>query len=181
MEAKNLWQQQMELLLLEVEQQITFSKDDLFVVGCSTSEVIGEKIGTAGGLEVAEVLFEPIKAFAERNEIHLAFQGCEHINRALTMERKTQQLYRLPEVSVIPVVRAGGSMSAYAYTQLEEPVVVESVQAKAGIDIGQTMIGMQLQPVAVPIRVSIKKVGEAIITIATTRPKLIGGARAFYG
>ncbi|MEK4244404.1 TIGR01440 family protein [Psychrobacillus sp. FSL K6-2684] len=181
MEAKNLWQQQMEQLLLEVEQQITFSKDDLFVVGCSTSEVIGEKIGTAGGLEVAEVLFEPIKAFAERNKIHLAFQGCEHINRALTMERKTQQLYRLPEVSVIPVVRAGGSMSAYAYTQLEEPVVVESVQAKAGIDIGQTMIGMQLQPVAVPIRVSIKKVGEAIITIATTRPKLIGGARAFYG
>lgn len=72
-------------------------------------------------------------------------------------------------------------MSAYAYTQLEEPVVVESVQAKAGIDIGQTMIGMQLQPVAVPIRVSIKKVGEAIITIATTRPKLIGGTRAFYG
>ncbi|MGE7977506.1 TIGR01440 family protein [Psychrobacillus sp. NPDC093200] len=181
MEAKNLWQQQMEQLLLEVEQQITFSKDDLFVVGCSTSEVIGEKIGTAGGLEVAEVLYEPIKAFAERNKIHLAFQGCEHINRALTMERKTQQLYRLPEVSVIPVVRAGGSMSAYAYTQLEEPVVVESVQAKAGIDIGQTMIGMQLQPVAVPIRVSIKKVGEAIITIATTRPKLIGGARAFYG
>lgn len=181
MEAKNLWQQQMEQLLLEVEQQITFSKDDLFVVGCSTSEVIGEKIGTAGGLEVAEVLFEPIKAFAERNKIHLAFQGCEHINRALTMERKTQQLFRLPEVSVIPVVRAGGSMSAYAYTQLEEPVVVESVQAKAGIDIGQTMIGMQLQPVAVPIRVSIKKVGEAIITIATTRPKLIGGARAFYG
>lgn len=181
MEAKNLWQQQMEQLLLEVEQQITFSKDDLFVVGCSTSEVIGEKIGTAGGLEVAEVLFEPIKAFAERNKIHLAFQGCEHINRALTMERKTQQLYRLPEVSVIPVVRAGGSMSAYAYTKLEEPVVVESVQAKAGIDIGQTMIGMQLQPVAVPIRVSIKKVGEAIITIATTRPKLIGGARAFYG
>ncbi|MEK3973881.1 TIGR01440 family protein [Psychrobacillus sp. FSL K6-1267] len=181
MEAKNLWQQQMEQLLLEVEQQITFSKDDLFVVGCSTSEVIGEKIGTAGGLEVAEVLFEPIKAFAERNKIHLAFQGCEHINRALTMERKTQQLYRLPEVSVIPVVRAGGSMSAYAYTQLEEPVVVESVQAKAGIDIGQTMIGMQLQPVAVPIRVSIKKVGEAIITIATTRPKLIGGTRAFYG
>lgn len=181
MEAKNLWQQQMEQLLLEVEQQITFSKDDLFVVGCSTSEVIGEKIGTAGGIEVAEVLFEPIKAFAERNKIHLAFQGCEHINRALTMERKTQQLFRLPEVSVIPVVRAGGSMSAYAYTQLEEPVVVESVQAKAGIDIGQTMIGMQLQPVAVPIRVSIKKVGEAIITIATTRPKLIGGARAFYG
>lgn len=181
MEAKNLWQQQMEQLLLEVEQQITFSKDDLLVVGCSTSEVIGEKIGTAGGLEVAEVLYEPIKAFAERNKIHLAFQGCEHINRALTMERKTQQLYRLPEVSVIPVVRAGGSMSAYAYTQLEEPVVVESVQAKAGIDIGQTMIGMQLQPVAVPIRVSIKKVGEAIITIATTRPKLIGGTRAFYG
>ena len=181
MEAKNLWQQQMEQLLLEVEQQITFHENDLFVVGCSTSEVIGKKIGTAGGLEVAEILFEPIRAFAERNKILLAFQGCEHINRALTMERKTQHFYRLPEVSVIPVVRAGGSMSAYAYTQFQDPVVVEHVQAKAGIDIGQTMIGMQLQPVAVPIRVSTKMVGEAIITIANTRPKLIGGVRAFYG
>ena len=97
------------------------------------------------------------------------------------MERKTQLLYRLPEVSVIPVVRAGGSMSAYAYTHFNDPVVVEHVKAHAGIDIGQTLIGMQLQPVAVPIRLSIKKIGEAIVLIANTRPKLIGGERAFYG
>lgn len=181
MEANSLWKQQLEQLLLEVEQQAFLKEDDLFVIGCSTSEIIGKKIGTAGGLEVAEVLFEPLKAFAERNKVHLAFQACEHINRAVTMERKTQLLYRLPEVSVIPVARAGGSMSAYAYTQLQDPVVVEHVQAHAGIDIGQTLIGMQLQPVAVPIRVSTKQIGEAIVTIAKTRPKLIGGERAFYG
>lgn len=181
MEAKNLWIEQIEQLLLEIEQQIVFHEDDLFVVGCSTSEIIGEKIGTAGGLGVAEVLFTPLQEFAKRNNIHLVFQGCEHINRAITMERKTQLLYRLPEVSVIPVVRAGGSMSAYAYTQFNDPVVVEHVSAHAGIDIGQTLIGMQLQPVAVPIRLSIKKIGEAIVSIAKTRPKLIGGERAFYG
>ncbi|WP_419961022.1 TIGR01440 family protein [Psychrobacillus sp. BM2] len=181
MEAKNLWIEQIEQLLLEIEQQIVFHEDDLFVVGCSTSEIIGEKIGTAGGLEVAEALFTPLQKFAKRNNIHLVFQGCEHINRAITMERKTQLLYRLPEVSVIPVVRAGGSMSAYAYTQFNDPVVVEHVSAHAGIDIGQTLIGMQLQPVAVPIRLSIKKIGEAIVSIAKTRPKLIGGERAFYG
>lgn len=181
MEAKSLWVEQIERLLLEVEQQIVLHENDLFVVGCSTSEIIGEKIGTAGGLEVAEVLFTPLQAFAKRNKIHLAFQGCEHINRAITMERNTQILYRLPEVSVIPVVRAGGSMSAYAFTQFKDPVVVEHVKAHAGIDIGQTLIGMQLQPVAVPIRVSIKKIGEAVVSIAKTRPKLIGGERAFYG
>lgn len=181
MEAKSLWVEQIERLLLEVEQQIVLHENDLFVVGCSTSEIIGEKIGTAGGLEVAEVLFTPLQAFAKRNKIHLAFQGCEHINRAITMERNTQILYRLPEVSVIPVVRAGGSMSAHAFTQFKDPVVVEHVKAHAGIDIGQTLIGMQLQPVAVPIRVSIKKIGEAVVSIAKTRPKLIGGERAFYG
>lgn len=181
MEAKNLWKQQIERLLLEVEQQIFFKENDLFIIGCSTSEIIGEKIGTAGGLEVAEVLFGPLKEFAIRNKVHLAFQGCEHINRAITMERTTQIRYGLAEVSVIPVVRAGGSMSAYAYTQFQDPVVVEHVKAHAGIDIGQTLIGMQLQPVAVPIRVSTKQVGEAIVTIAKTRPKLIGGERAFYG
>ena len=181
MEAKSLWVEQIERLLLEVEQQMVLHENDLFVVGCSTSEIIGEKIGTAGGLEVAEVLFTPLQAFAKRNKIHLAFQGCEHINRAITMERNTQLLYRLPEVSVIPVVRAGGSMSAYAFTQFKDPVVVEHVKAHAGIDIGQTLIGMQLQPVAVPIRVSIKKIGEAVVSIAKTRPKLIGGERAFYG
>ncbi|MFJ8065570.1 TIGR01440 family protein [Psychrobacillus sp. NPDC096426] len=181
MEAKDLWKEQIEQLLLEVEQQIDFHEDDLLVIGCSTSEIIGKKIGTAGGLEVAEVLYGPIQAFALRNKVHIAFQGCEHINRALTMERKTQKLYRYSEVSVIPVVRAGGSMSAYAYTKFQDPVVVEHVQARAGIDIGQTLIGMQLQPVAVPIRVSTKQIGEAVVTIANTRPKLIGGERAFYG
>ncbi|WP_145614678.1 DUF436 family protein, partial [Bacillus licheniformis] len=52
--------------------------------------------------------------------------------------------------------------------------------ADAGIDIGDTFIGMHLKPVAVPVRVSQKQLGEAHVTLARTRPKLIGGVRAVY-
>ena len=166
--------------LSEFEQQVKFSEGQLFVIGCSTSEVMGEKIGTAGALDVAQVLYEEFSIFAQRHKIHLVFQGCEHINRALTLEAAAAKKYHLEPVSVVPVRTAGGSMSAYAHTQMNEPVVVESIQAHAGIDIGQTLIGMHLKHVAVPIRTSVKCVGEAVITLATTRPKLIGGERAQY-
>lgn len=175
------WQGQLEQLLAELEERIEIKPCTLFVVGCSTSEVIGKKIGTAGAREVAEALFGPLEDFARRKSVYLAFQGCEHINRALTMGRETAEKFQLEEVSVIPVASAGGSMSAYAYEQFHDPVVVEHVRAHAGIDIGQTLIGMHLKEVAVPVRTSIKFIGEAIVTTATTRPKLIGGRRAFYG
>lgn len=180
MDAPTLWRLQLEEVLSEFSMQVAFIPGQLFVVGCSTSEIVGKRIGSAGGLEIAEALFQPLLAFAKKHEIHLAFQGCEHINRALTMEQETAKLYGLEPVSVIPVQTAGGSMSAYAFTNFEYPVVVESIQAHGGIDIGQTLIGMHLKQVAVPLRTSVKQIGDAIITMATTRPKLIGGERAIY-
>ncbi|EAZ83942.1 hypothetical protein BB14905_19320 [Bacillus sp. B14905] len=167
-------------LLSEFEEQVTLRPHTIFVVGCSTSEVIGQKIGTAGALEIGEAIFEPLQEFAMKHELHLAFQGCEHINRAITMEASTVERFGYDPVAVVPVRTAGGSMSAYAYTRFANPVVVETIQAHAGIDIGQTLIGMHLKAVAVPVRTSVKMVGEAVVTIATTRPKLIGGERAVY-
>lgn len=178
----SLQQVQVELrqLLTEFEQQVEFLPNQLFVVGCSTSEVVGSIIGTAGAMDVAEILYEELFQFAKKHRIYLAFQGCEHINRALTIESEAAELYRLDPVSVVPIKEAGGSMSAHAFTKMEHPVVVEYIRAHAGIDIGQTLIGMHLKEVAVPIRTQVKNIGEAIVTTAKTRPKLIGGERAKY-
>lgn len=173
-------QNEIALLLSELEQQVEFKPKQLFVVGCSTSEVLGSKIGTAGAMEVAEVLYKELQQFAQKHDIYLAFQGCEHINRALTLEYEAAEKYGYEPVTVVPVKKAGGSMSAYAYTQLSQPVVVEHIRAHAGIDIGQTLIGMHLKEVAIPLRTSVKQIGEAIVTVAKTRPKLIGGPRAIY-
>jgi uncharacterized protein (TIGR01440 family) len=142
--------------------------------------VMGAKIGTAGTLEVAAMIFGQMKRLQEETGVALAFQCCEHLNRAVVVERKTALKQGLEEVSVIPVRKAGGAMAAYAYEQLEDPVVVEHIKADAGIDIGDTLIGMHLKHVAVPIRVSEKEVGSAHVTLAKTRPKLIGGPRAVY-
>ncbi|EON74017.1 TIGR01440 family protein [Lysinibacillus sphaericus] len=173
-------QTQLTQLLSEFEEQVTLRPNTIFVVGCSTSEVIGQKIGTAGALETAEAIFEPLLTFAKKHQLHLAFQGCEHINRAITMEAAIAEQFGYEPVAVVPIRTAGGSMSAYAYTQFVEPVVVETVIGNAGIDIGQTLIGMHLKHVAVPVRTSVRTVGEAVVTIATTRPKRIGGERAVY-
>lgn len=173
-------QQQLSKLLSEFGQTVQLKPKQIFVIGCSTSEVIGSKIGTSGAMDVAEALYEIFERFAKKHDIFLAFQGCEHINRAITIEYEALEKYNLEQVSVIPVQKAGGSMSAYAYRKMKNPVVVEHIRAHAGIDIGQTLIGMHLKEVAVPIRTSIRQIGEAIVTVATTRPKLIGGQRAVY-
>ncbi|KGR80167.1 TIGR01440 family protein [Ureibacillus manganicus] len=173
-------QNEIALLLTELEQQVELKPKQLFIVGCSTSEVLGSKIGTAGAMEVAEILYKELQQFAKKHNIYLAFQGCEHINRALTLEYEAAEKYGYEPVTVVPVKKAGGSMSAYAYTQLHQPVVVEHIRAHAGIDIGQTLIGMHLKEVAIPLRTSVKQIGEAIVTVAKTRPKLIGGPRAIY-
>ncbi|MEK5039954.1 TIGR01440 family protein [Sporosarcina sp. FSL K6-3457] len=180
MDALNLWKLQLEQLLAEMAEQDRPVAGTLFVVGCSTSEIAGSRIGTSGALEIGESLYGPLKDFAEKYNLFLAFQGCEHINRALTIERQAAEKFNLDLVSVIPAQHAGGSMSTYAYRQMDQPVVVEAIRANAGIDIGQTLIGMHLKPVAVPLRTSISKIGEAVVTVATTRPKLIGGERAIY-
>lgn len=173
-------QRQLSVALDEFAEQVKFAPKQLFVVGCSTSEVLGAKIGTAGTIDVAQIIYDELASFAKKHALYLAFQGCEHINRALTMERQAAEYYGLDEVSVVPVRTAGGSMSAYAYTKLLQPVVVEHVVAQAGIDIGQTLIGMHLKHVAIPVRTSVKHIGEAVVTFASTRPKLIGGPRAQY-
>lgn len=174
------WKQELHAVLEQFSQQVRLVENQVFVIGCSTSEVMGEKIGTAGTSEVAQMIFETFKEFRIKWGVQLAFQCCEHLNRALVVERETAVRNNLEMVSVIPVPKAGGSMAAYAYEQMDQPVVVEFIKADAGIDIGDTFIGMHLRHVAVPIRCSIKQVGNAHVTLATTRPKLIGGARAVY-
>lgn len=174
------WEQQLTTILQEFKEQTSLNENSLFVVGCSTSEVIGKKIGTAGTEEVAKMIFDRLARFKKETGVQLAFQCCEHLNRALIVERATAEQKQLEEVSVVPARTAGGAMATYAYYNFQEPVVVEFIKADAGIDIGDTFIGMHLKHVAVPVRVSIREIGSAHITLATTRPKLIGGARAVY-
>lgn len=172
--------QDMEALVKEWLDSGYLKEGQLFVIGCSTSEVAGEPIGTAGSEKIAEQIFNSLQQLAQQAHIQLVFQCCEHLNRALVMERQTMKSSGLEEVTVIPVKEAGGSMAAYAYHHFRDPVVVESAQADAGIDIGETMIGMQLKHVAVPLRFTQKKIGHAHLSGARTRPKLIGGERAVY-
>ncbi|PTG16938.1 TIGR01440 family protein [Staphylococcus chromogenes] len=167
-------------LLEELKSQSFFVDGEICVIGCSTSEVLGDKIGTTGSLDIAKDIFEALDEISAETGVSFAYQGCEHINRALTIERKDFDPYQMAEVTVVPDVHAGGSLSTYAYRHLKDPIVVEHITANKGIDIGQTLIGMHLKHVAVPVRTSVDKIGEAIVTVATTRPKKIGGERAKY-
>ena len=153
---------------------------DLFVVGCSSSEVCGEKIGTHSSVEVAEAVFEGIYSVIEKHGLFLAAQCCEHLNRALIMERADAERFGYEIVCVRPRPKAGGSFATAVYEAMDDPVAVEFVKADAGLDIGNTMIGMHLKHVAVPLRLSVKTIGEAPVNAARTRPKLIGGSRAEY-
>jgi uncharacterized protein (TIGR01440 family) len=169
-----------EQALEEVLKKINLKPKEILVVGCSTSEVIGETIGTGGSINVAEVIMKKLIEGSEKYNILLAIQCCEHLNRALVVERETMERYWLDEVQVIPRPCAGGTLAAHAMEVFDDPVVVEYVKAHGGIDIGQTLIGMHLKHVAVPTRITVKKIGEAVVTCARTRPKLIGGERAVY-
>ncbi|MEY2194176.1 TIGR01440 family protein [Neobacillus sp. BF23-41] len=173
-------EQELEAILTEFKEQGALRQGQLLVVGCSTSEVIGEKIGTSGTVEVAEMIYRCLKNLQAETGITLAFQCCEHLNRALVVERVVAEERRFDEVSVVPVRKAGGAMATYAFGAMEDAVVVEFVKADAGIDIGNTLIGMHLKHVAVPVRVKQKSIGQAHVTLAKVRPKLIGGARAVY-
>ncbi|ASN07278.1 TIGR01440 family protein [Virgibacillus necropolis] len=153
---------------------------DFFVIGCSTSEVAGVHIGTFGSEELAAIIFAGLMDLKKATNVNLVFQCCEHLNRALVIEREVYDSHHHEEVSAIPARRAGGSMATYAFKNMINPVLVENVQAKAGIDIGDTMIGMHLKHVAIPLRFSQKMIGKARVTGAKTRPKLIGGERAIY-
>ena len=152
----------------------------IVVLGCSTSEVIGQQIGQGSSLEVAEVLLPPLLERVHQQGIFLAVQGCEHINRALVVEETCVEHYGLEAVTVLPGLHAGGAMTVKAWENFLSPIMVERIQGHAGIDIGDTFIGMHLRPVAIPIRLHVKELGEAHITLAYTRPRLIGGPRAMY-
>ncbi|MFD0050848.1 TIGR01440 family protein [Actinomycetes bacterium NPDC127524] len=177
---REVWRNQFHDLLNEFQEAAKLNENDLLVIGCSTSEVTGNVIGTQGTLDVAEMLFSELESFHQCTGALLAFQCCEHLNRALVLSKKTAQKYGYEEVSVIPVRHAGGAMAAYAHQHLADAVVVEHIKADAGIDIGDTFIGMHIKHVAVPIRASLKEIGHAHVTMAKSRPKLIGGQRAVY-
>jgi len=163
--------------LLEVAK---LEAGQVFVVGCSTSEVAGERIGTSGSLEIAQVLINQIMTSLRERNIYLAVQCCEHLNRALVVEKEAALKYGWEEVNVVPHQKAGGSLATLAYEKFTEPILVEEIKAHAGMDIGDTFIGMHLKKVAVPVRLDIKALGKAHLTLARTRPKLIGGERAKY-
>ena len=155
-------------------------KGDVFVVGCSSSEIVGGHIGHDSSLEAAQAVYEGIAPVLAERGIWLAAQCCEHLNRALILEREAARAYGWEEVCVVPRPHAGGSWATTCWKRFAHPVVVEAIRAHAGMDVGGTLIGMHLRRVAVPVRLSVDHIGQAILLAARTRPKLIGGERAKY-
>lgn len=155
-------------------------KGGLVVVGCSSSEVVGSRIGTNSSVETAQALFEGLYAPLQEAGLYLAAQCCEHLNRALILERAAAQARGYAQVNVVPQPKAGGSFATTAYQRFADPVAVEHVQADCGMDIGGTLIGMHLKEVAVPLRLRVDHIGAAVLLCARTRPKFIGGGRAHY-
>ena len=156
------------------------SEGEILVVGCSSSEVMGEKIGTASDIDAAIEVYKGIKKATDEKGVYLAAQCCEHLNRALIVESELAEAKNLEKVNVRPVKKAGGSFATRCYENFEKPCAVEFIKADYGIDIGDTFIGMHLAHVAVPVRTTVKKIGEAHVTAAKTRLKYIGGERAVY-
>lgn len=162
----------------ELIETAGLKKGQILVVGCSTSEVCGSKIGTDSRPEVAVDMVEGILSVCAEKGIYLAAQCCEHLNRAIIVERAAVPFSE--PVNVVPQPKAGGSFATALYARLSDPVALEEIKADAGLDIGGTLIGMHLKKVAVPVRLSIKQIGEANLLAARTRPKFIGGCRAHY-
>ena len=168
------------LAVTELLDSAQLQKGDIFVIGCSSSEIVGEQIGHGSSLEAAQAVYDAIAPILKERGIYLAAQCCEHLNRALIIERECAKVYGIDVVSVVPQPKAGGSFATVTWEGMEHPVAVEHIRAHAGIDIGGTLIGMHLCDVAVPVRLSVKAIGSAPILCARTRPKFIGGIRAKY-
>ncbi len=167
-------------LTKEFIEKAQMKKGQLLVVGCSTSEVFGSSIGTDSKPEIADDLFQGIYLAVKEAGIYLAAQCCEHLNRALILEEEAAIVRGYEMVNVVPQPKAGGSFGTMAYKYFENPVAVEHIKADGGIDIGDTLIGMHLKDVAVPLRLSTDKLGNAHVVCARTRLKYIGGERAHY-
>ncbi|QHF54150.1 MULTISPECIES: TIGR01440 family protein [Streptococcus] len=171
---------QTKQLVEEVLGLSNLQKGQIFILGLSSSEVIGGYIGKNSNLEVGEAVVETTLSILEPKGIYLAVQGCEHLNRALVVERELAIQKDLEIVNVLPTLHAGGSGQLAAFKYMKDPVEVEFITAQAGIDIGDTAIGMHVKHVQVPIRTSLREIGQAHVTALASRPKLIGGARAAY-
>lgn len=169
---------QAEDITREVVEKAGLVKGQIFVVGCSSSEVCGDKIGTNSNLEVAQAVFKGIYDVLQEKGIYLAAQCCEHLNRAIIVEREAVPFSDI--VNVVPQPKAGGSFGTTAYKTFKQPVAVEEIKADAGIDIGGTLIGMHLKKVAVPLKLDHHTIGQANVLGARVRPKFIGGERAVY-
>ncbi len=165
-------------VILELCEEAKLKEGDIVVVGCSTSEVVGSRIGTNSNYDVAGEIFRALYDCTQNKGVYLAIQCCEHLNRAIITEKKAVPFAEV--VNVVPQPKAGGSLATQAYCGFSDPVAVEEIQADAGIDIGFTLIGMHLKKVAVPLRLVNKTIGEATVVAARTRPKFIGGERAIY-
>ena len=167
-------------VVTELLDQAALKPGSLLVVGCSSSEIIGKQIGKGSSMDAALAAFAGIYPMLRQRGIHLAVQCCEHLNRALILERTTAEQRGYEIVNVLPQPHAGGSFAVTAWNTFKDPVAVETIVADAGIDIGSTLIGMHLRRVAVPVRTSVKYIGEAVVVCARTRAKYVGGPRAIY-
>ena len=165
-----------------MEAADTLRKGDILVVGCSTSEVMGKMIGTGSNVDAARAIMDAVLPRIKEKGLYLAVQCCEHLNRSLVVERECMDKYNLQQVWVRPQLHAGGAFAMQALERFEDHVMVEDLKgrASAGMDIGGTLIGMHLHPVVVPVHAKTRKIGEANVTMARTRPKYVGGPRAAY-
>ncbi len=163
--------------LLEVTK---LKEGDLFILGCSSSEMIGERIGTHSSKDAAEALYSVLYPELQKRGVYLAAQCCEHLNRALVVEEKYALSHNLEIVNAVPHAHAGGASATLAYSLFEKPVLVELVKADAGMDVGGTLIGMHLKRTAVPVKTTVRQIGCASVICARTRPRFIGGERAHY-
>ncbi len=164
----------------ELLEKSGIGKGAVVVIGCSTSEVIGERIGTSGTVDVAQQIFDGLNSVFAEKGIYIAAQCCEHLNRAIIIEKEKADALGIDPVCVVPHPRAGGSFATAAWHTMKSPVALEEIRADAGIDIGCTLIGMHLKRVAVPLRLENNVIGEAKLSAAKTRAKFIGGERAKY-
>lgn len=171
-DAHNVFSELVELAKLK--------SGDIVVIGCSTSEITGDTIGTHSSMDVAKALYDGFYDMLKEKGIYIAVQCCEHLNRALVVERELAEKKNIEIVNAVPQPKAGGSSATTAYSLMNSPVMVEHIKADAGIDIGGTLIGMHLKETAVPLRFKNRKIGEAHIAGARVRPKFIGGERAVY-
>ncbi len=166
----------------EICELASLKEGQILVIGCSSSEVVGERVGTHSSMDVAAALYRGITKITGPKGINIAAQCCEHLNRAIVLDRKICDKLDLTEVNVIPKPKAGGSFAATVYENLKDSVVVESLEQKAdaGMDIGGVMVGMHIRPVVVPLKIKKRNIGSAVIIAARRRPKYVGGARAVY-